>query len=251
MTYDNDEEAKPLWLVGYGSLLFKPPLHDKAISKSFKKFPGYLSGFARRFWQSSYDNRGTPEQKGRVVTIIPAAEIASHDEFKDDILHYELHSQEHCNEVINNAKLLHNALKVWGCIYYIPPKYAREASEYLDFREKDGYSSHKVSFNVVLHSKQEQDPRIQSIMSKLPKNKAGEPVIDSIVYVGTIENESFVGPENVKKTADIIRVCKGDSGPNIEYLLGLNDAMKDLDPSGRNRSHDPYLEDLVNFVEKN
>ena len=88
-------------------------------------------------------------------------------------------------------------------------------------------------------------------MSKLPKNKAGEPVIDSIVYVGTIENESFVGPENVRKTADIIRVCKGDSGPNIEYLLGLNDAMKDLDPSGRNRSHDPYLEDLVNFVEKN
>lgn len=248
MTYDEDKELKPLWLVGYGSLLFKPPLHDKAISKDFMKFPGYLNGFARRFWQSSYDNRGTPEQKGRVVTIIPAVDIVSHDEFKDDILRYELRSHKDADKIINDPRLLHDALKVWGCIYYIPPKYAREASEYLDLREKDGYSTHKVSFNVVLDSEEAQDKTIQNIMRELPKNKAGEPVIKSVVYVGTTENESFIGPENTKKTADIIRVCKGDSGPNIDYLVGLNDSMKELDPSGRNRSHDPYLEDLVSLV---
>lgn len=240
--------SEPLWLVGYGSLLFKPPLHNLAISKKFRKFPGYLNGFARKFWQSSYDNRGTPEHKGRVVTIIPADEIVKHDEFKPDILKYELRSRKDAKRIVNNSHLLSEALTVWGCVYYIPPQYAKQAAEYLDFREKDGYTTHKITFNIVEGDSLSSDPEVSKILNKLPRNRLGEPVINSVVYIGTTENESFIGPENVSTTADIIKVCKGDSGPNIDYLTGLNDSMRNLDPSGKSRSRDPYLEDLVSLV---
>ncbi|VEU24367.1 DEKNAAC105527 [Brettanomyces naardenensis] len=253
MTVDKengDNSLEPLWLVGYGSLLFKPPLHELEISKSFKRFPGYLTGFARKFWQSSYDNRGTPENKGRVVTIIPSEQIVENDEFKPDILRYELSPYDEAEKLINDADSLAKVLKVWGCIYYIPPKYANQASEYLDLREKDGYTTHDVNFNVVLSSEEKRDPEIASIISSLSKNLHGEPIIKSVVYIGTTGNESFIGPEDVQQTADIIRTSKGESGPNIEYLLELNKSLQDLDPTDQQRSRDPYLEELVRLVEE-
>ncbi|QPG76087.1 hypothetical protein FOA43_003473 [Brettanomyces nanus] len=242
-----EKYVEPLWLVGYGSLLFKRPLHDQEFSQNFTKFSGYLTGFARKFWQSSLDNRGTPQHKGRVVTIIPADDIVKNDELKPDILKYELRNYECTERIINDLQLLSKALTVWGCIYYIPSKYSKQASEYLDFREKDGYITRKVDFNVVLSNEEKKNQHISSIVSKLPRNDLGEPVIKSIVYIGTTENESFVGPENVKDTAKIIQISRGDSGRNIDYLAAMNDSLQNLDPTGQQRSRDPYLEDLVPF----
>eukprot|EP00039_Didymoeca_costata_P014615 m.237979 g.237979 ORF g.237979 m.237979 type:complete len:96 (-) comp16058_c0_seq9:2584-2871(-) len=57
-------------VFGYGSLTWKPPADTSEI-KSFSL--GYIKGWCRRFWQASVDHRGTPENPGRVVTILQAS----------------------------------------------------------------------------------------------------------------------------------------------------------------------------------
>lgn len=56
----------PLWIFGYGSLLFRPafPFEERR--------PALVRGFERRLDQGSPDHRGTPERLGRVATLVPA-----------------------------------------------------------------------------------------------------------------------------------------------------------------------------------
>ena len=52
-----------VWLFGYGSLIFKadfPFIERRAAS---------IGGWTRRFWQGSYDHRGTDTAPGRVATL--------------------------------------------------------------------------------------------------------------------------------------------------------------------------------------
>lgn len=83
-----------VWLFGYGSLIYKADFPYLA------RKPARILNWARRFWQGSHDHRGTPEQPGRVVTLIEAAGSV-------------------CE----------------GMAYLITP----EEFAHLDFREKNGY----------------------------------------------------------------------------------------------------------------
>ncbi|WP_136068161.1 gamma-glutamylcyclotransferase [Modicisalibacter radicis] len=61
-----------LWLFGYGSLIWK------AGFDYLERRPAHIVGWARRFWQASHDHRGTPEDPGRVATLVQAPGAACH-----------------------------------------------------------------------------------------------------------------------------------------------------------------------------
>ncbi|KAL6452100.1 GCG1 Glutathione-specific gamma-glutamylcyclotransferase [Candida maltosa Xu316] len=208
-----------MWIIGYGSLIFKPPPHVAF------KVTGYLKGFIRRFWQSSIDHRGTPDFPGRVVTLLSLEDLRSHDRFHDSLHMYELKNN---NVIVDVPKKIHDLgpddLRVYGVAYYIAPEHVEEVKEYLDVREQNGYTSHKVPFHIL----------------DIEKNHAYE----NMIYIGTIENEAFVGPESLEDTASVIKKSVGPSGKNSEYLLNLTHAIEDFG------IRDYYLEDLADLIIK-
>ncbi|KAG5730230.1 Cation transport regulator-like protein [Termitomyces sp. T112] len=185
------EVAAPFIVFGYGSLIFKPPPHTIA------QIPGFLKGYVRRFAQKSHDHRGTPENPGRVVTLVHKEDwdkFSKSDPFPDDDV-------------------------VWGIAYTIDPVYEAEVRDYLDYREKDGYTMETLDIYGM--------------------NGNEETIIihKAFCYVGRDDNPSFVGYEPLDLLAERIWTSVGPSGRNKDYLYNLVQAIRELSPN----SHDSHL----------
>jgi cation transport regulator ChaC len=160
---------------------------------------------------NSQDHRGTPEAPGRVVTLISRSyweQLTDHHDSAPD--------------------------KVWGVAYRILPDRVAEVKEYLDIREINGYTIHYTPF----HPASGVDPNL------LPsQQQRGEP-IQTLVYIGTPDNDQFVGPQDPQKLAEHIYRSEGPSGLNRDYLWGLEAALDELSPE----SGDEHVTDLSNRV---
>ncbi|KAG2147513.1 ChaC-like protein [Suillus clintonianus] len=180
----------PFVVFGYGSLIFKPPPHVQSQT------PGFLKGYVRRFAQESHDHRGTPENPGRVVTLIHKEDwdhFSGSDAFPDEDI-------------------------VWGrgISYTIDPAYEAEVREYLDYREKDGYTMETLHVHTI-------EDEMENIT-----------IHDC--YVGRPDNPSFIGSEPLDDLAQRIWASVGPSGPNKayhlpqEYLYRLAESVRQLAP---------------------
>jgi len=192
-------QSVPFVVFGYGSLIFKPPPHV------VQQVPGYLKGYVRRFAQASHDHRGTPERPGRVVTLVHKEEwdkFSGSDAFPNDDI-------------------------VWGIAYTIDPIYEAEVREYLDYREKDGYTMETLNIYGI-------------------DTTGAETTIirDAYCYVGRNDNPSFIGSEPIDALGRKIWESIGPSGPNKEYLYNLVKAVRKLSPD----SHDSHLYALEEIV---
>ncbi|CAG8593761.1 16429_t:CDS:2, partial [Cetraspora pellucida] len=108
----------------------------------------------------------------------------------------------------------------WGVAYKISEKDIEDVKAYLDYREKCGYTIHYTDVYQIGHD---------------------EPIIkNAIVYIGTTENESYIGPASLDAIARQILQSVGPSGPNKEYLFKLASALRELAPD----AHDSHLFDL-------
>ncbi|KAI6165464.1 ChaC-like protein [Pisolithus thermaeus] len=188
----------PYVVFGYGSLIFKPPPH--VISQA----PGFLKGYVRRFSQKSHDHRGTPENPGRVVTLI----------HKEDWDHF------------SGSDAFPDEDVVWGIAYTIDPLYESEVRDYLDYREKDGYTLETLDVYTV-------EDGIEKVVTH-----------NAYCYVGRPDNPSFVGSEPLEDLADRIWRSVGPSGRNKDYLYQLAESVRKLAPASFD-SHLFALEDRV------
>lgn len=117
--------------------------------------------------------------------------------------------------------------KVYGMVYRIPGVDAQTVLSHLNFREKNGYTLHQVD---VFH--QNDDILVEK----------------ALLYIATPDNEAFHGIAPLATICDRIFQAHGPSGKNIDYLLNLVQALKELLPDGE--PIDKHLLDLVEGCEK-
>jgi len=109
--------------------------------------------------------------------------------------------------------------KVWGTAYRIEAPKVDEVRQYLDIREINGYTIHYTPFH--------------------PADGSG--IISTLVYIGTPDNDQFMGPQNPQALAEHIYKSEGPSGLNKDYLLSLETALDGLSEE----SGDGHVKDLA------
>lgn len=161
-----------------GSLIWK------AEFPYVRSIRGCVKGWCRRFWQGSIDHRGTQDAPGRVVTLVPAEKICSM-------------GQAYPGE----------SLVTWGVGYLIGKSEVEKVLQYLDYREKNGYS--KVLVDIY------------------EREDAEQPVVrDALIYIASETNRQWLGPSDEKKMVEHIFRSKGPSGSNREYFENLVDSIR-------------------------
>lgn len=89
-----NKEEDEWWVFGYGSLVWKPDLPFE------QEFDGSITGFVRRFYQTSPDHRGTQELPGRVVTLVES----EHDH---SVVFGKVYLVDRASRLATQAKLRH------------------------------------------------------------------------------------------------------------------------------------------------
>lgn len=94
----------------------------------------------------------------------------------------------------------------WGRAYRVAGASIEEILDQLDFREKGGYSRDWMPLNL-------QDGRV------IPRG---------LVYRATTDNPCYLGPAPLDKIAAQVAQSIGPSGPNDEYVLRLDAALREM-----------------------
>ncbi|NKB22073.1 MAG: gamma-glutamylcyclotransferase [Alphaproteobacteria bacterium] len=109
----------------------------------------------------------------------------------------------------------------WGMAYRIAAANVKPIMMALDYREKGGYSLETVQLSF---------------------DEGDSAPVDGLVYVGTPDNPNYLGPETAERIAAQVVASTGPSGPNDEYVLRLEEALRALG------ADDPHVFEIARFV---
>ena len=104
-----------------------------------------------------------------------------------------------------------------GAAYRVAPERAQAVLDGLDFREKGGYRRQRLPIHL-------QDGRV---------------IPDGLLYRATPDNDNYLGPASLDAIAAQICSSRGPSGENLEYLLRLGAALREMGMP------DPHIESLI------
>eukprot|EP00013_Stygamoeba_regulata_P007892 CAMPEP_0177680344 /NCGR_PEP_ID=MMETSP0447-20121125/30121_1 /TAXON_ID=0 /ORGANISM="Stygamoeba regulata, Strain BSH-02190019" /LENGTH=231 /DNA_ID=CAMNT_0019189665 /DNA_START=38 /DNA_END=733 /DNA_ORIENTATION=- len=207
---DEDEDGD-VWIFGYGSLIFRP-MPFPWLERCWARLPGYI----RRFWQGSTDHRGTPENPGRVVTLLTLEEYAAaRDRFVATLCDDDDEAKHH----------IADSTTTFGVAYRVGAAHRKELFAYLDHREKGGYVREVATAYVVDGAPLDESRSIRCV-----------------VYRATPINAQWLGPSTYADMAAQIARSHGPSGPNPEYLFGLQRALVEA------QLDDPHVSRLVSLL---
>ncbi len=96
----------------------------------------------------------------------------------------------------------------WGAAYRLPPAEVDAVLARLDHREQGGYERHDLDLHFA--------------------DGAG-PSAAGLVYVATPSNHNYLGPAPLAEIAAQVRSSRGPSGANLEYVLRLAAALREMD----------------------
>ncbi|KAJ8603730.1 hypothetical protein CTAYLR_000237 [Chrysophaeum taylorii] len=183
----DSELLSPLWIFGYGSLVWRPEPGWEA----FRAARGSVDGWSRWFAQRSMDHRGTPQAPGLVCTLLPDCSL----------------------DTLGARGDRDKPSTTLGVAYLIPDDHRDDVLANLDFREKGGYT--RAIADVRLEGA-EDGASIRALVYSA--------TIDNPNFVPRFVTDD---PAALDEAAAIIATTRGPSGPNNEYLYKLADAIPD------------------------
>jgi cation transport protein ChaC len=96
--------------------------------------------------------------------------------------------------------------RCFGMAYRVAPQDVPEVLAGLDHREKGGYRRVEIDVHVP----------------------EGGTLPGALMYLAAEDNPSYVGPAPLPEIAERVRRCVGPSGPNVEYVLRLAEALRSI-----------------------
>lgn len=248
---DGRSSASTTWVFGYGSLIWKPDF------RYLERRVGYVDGWVRRFYQGSTDHRGVPGAPGRVVTLIPADHAhAQEDEVGGGALEGKAGTPApgaagEAGEGGEGKGPTSNSTsrRTYGMCYKLDPTDVAAVFAYLTHREKCGYACETLLVRFASGGDVDgaggdvgEDNRaalgrsLRSSSSRISdgnsagagatkESDVGEESVRAICWMATPDNDEYLGPAALDAMAAQIARSVGPSGPNSEYLFGLERAL--------------------------
>ncbi len=212
-----EEIPDPLYIFGYGSLIWRPG----ALLELLPSFHCTAIGYKRLFAQRSCDHRGTAKFPGVVLNLVMESDLLA-----------------------KGYSLSTSCCSCAGVVWLVPRDQAEKIIADLDYREKGGYHRHFISVKLKDCTPHHEADSVVTALVYTGADTNPNFFLPSVIPSSSDQNfmDDPYGLMTTNKVADLIAAAVGPSGPNIDYLFNLVHFLEQREVV------DDYLENLASAV---